>query len=194
MSISKADIRNAGLKGRDGIDPERQAAYADRLAQEGLRLVQEFVGRTGSAVVSLYSPIGSEPDPAPLAAALQAAGHTLVLPVDWSTGTPLIYRRWVPGDRLAKGPLGISEPLDTAPTLDPDVLFVPLAGFDRRGHRVGYGAGNVDRTLASLRARKRVHALGVAYAEQEMAWVPEDFHDEALDLVITDRETVICGL
>jgi 5-formyltetrahydrofolate cyclo-ligase len=193
MSTSKAEIRNAGLKGRDGIDPERRSAYADRLAKEGMRLVQEF-GRGKPIVVSLFSPIGSEPDPALLAATLQAAGHTLALPVDWSTGTPLVYRRWIPGDRLAIGPLGISEPLDTAPSLDPDVLFVPLAGFDRRGHRVGYGAGNVDRTLAWLRARKRIFALGVAYAEQEMAWVPEEFHDEALDLVITDRETVICGI
>ena len=190
MSISKAEFRNVGLKSRDGVEPERRAAYAARLAQEGLRLVKNFA--EGRMVVSLYSPIGSEPDPAPLAAALLEAGHTLALPVDYSTGTPLVYRRWTPGDRLARGPLGISEPLETAPALDPDVMFVPLAAFDRRGHRIGYGAGNVDRTLAALRARKRIRTLGVAYAEQELGWVPEELHDEPLDLVITDREIVVC--
>lgn len=194
MSESKSRLRNIGLKERDGIEADRRATYAARLAGEGTRLVREFADADGPVVVSLYSPIGSEPDVAPLASALLAAGHTLVLPVDYSTGTPLVYRRWIPGDRLAHGPLGIAEPLETAPALDPDVLFVPLAAFDRRGHRIGYGAGNVDRTLTALRARKRIRTLGVAYAEQELEWVPEEGHDEPLDLVITDREIVVCDI
>jgi 5-formyltetrahydrofolate cyclo-ligase len=70
-------------------------------------------------------------------------------------------------------------------------LFVPLACFDRRGHRIGYGAGYYDRTLAGLRTRKRVHAAGVAYGLCEVAAVPYESHDESLDAVVTEQETLI---
>ena len=67
-----------------------------------------------------------------------------------------------------------AEPLETAPAVDPDLLFVPLACFDRRGHRIGYGAGFYDRSLARLRAIKPVHAIGVAYGICEVAAVPDE--------------------
>jgi len=63
--------------------------------------------------------------------------------------------------------MAIEEPLPEAPETAPDLLFVPLAAFDRTGHRIGYGAGFYDRTLAGLRAQKSIWAVGVAYANQE---------------------------
>jgi 5-formyltetrahydrofolate cyclo-ligase len=71
-------------------------------------------------------------------------------------------------------------------------LFVPLAAFDRAGHRIGYGAGLYDRTLAELRAKKTICAVGVAYASQEFPEVPHDEHDESLDYVLTERELISC--
>ncbi len=74
----------------------------------------------------------------------------------------------------------------------PDLLFVPLAAFDRRGHRIGYGAGFYDRTLAALRAEKEVAAIGLAYAAQEVLFVPADDHDEPLDMVVTEKDVIVC--
>jgi 5-formyltetrahydrofolate cyclo-ligase len=192
MSSTKAELRNFALKRRDAIDREARAHFASRLAVVGPRLVLEFSPASDSRVTSFFSTIGSEPDTRPLATALHAAGVPLVLPVDWSHGTPLLFRRWVPGNRLAVGPLGIAEPLQDAPELEPDVLFVPLAAFDRRGHRLGYGAGNVDRTLRALRVRKTVRVIGVAYAVQEELFIPNEPHDEPVDLVVTDHDILIC--
>ena len=169
-----------------------RAAFAARLARIGPCLVREAAGAGERLVTSLFWPIGSEPDVGPLAAALDAAGASLVLPVDWSPGSPLVYRRWAPGDRLAIGPMGIAEPLALAPAMQPDVLFVPLAAFDRRGHRLGYGAGNVDRTLTILRGSKRVRAIGIAFAAQEEPSLPIEPHDEPLDTIVTEREIVVC--
>jgi 5-formyltetrahydrofolate cyclo-ligase len=192
MSSTKAELRNAALKRRDRIDGDARAEFASRLARVGPRLLLDFWFAGGRPVTSFYSAIGSEPDAMPLALALHAAGVRLALPVDWSHGAPLVFRRWRPGDRLAVGPLGIAEPLDDAPELEPDVLFLPLAAFDRRGNRIGYGAGNVDRTLAALRGRKTVQAIGVAYAGQEEEVIPREPHDEPVDIVVTDRDIFFC--
>ena len=87
--------------------------------------------------------------------------------------------------------MSIREPLEEAPVVDPDLLFVPLACFDRRGHRIGYGAGFYDRTLARLRAMKSIHAAGVAYGVCEIASVPYETHDQSLDAVVTEQETIL---
>jgi 5-formyltetrahydrofolate cyclo-ligase len=68
--------------------------------------------------------------------------------------------------------------------------LVPLVAFDRRCRRIGYGAGYYDRTLADLRKRKVVIAVGIAFAAQEVAEIPFDEHDQRLDLVLTEREMV----
>ena len=191
MPPEKADIRHRAFKRRDGIDRDLQARFAERLAAMGVHLVRQAAPGP-DPTVALYAPIGSEPDVRPMAEALDAAGIALGLPVDWSTGTPLVYRRWIPGDRLAAGPLGIGEPLEDADEVDPDIVFTPMAAFDRRGHRVGYGAGNVDRTLAALRARQPVTVIGIAFAIQEEPEIPSEPHDEPLDLVVTDFELIRC--
>ncbi len=87
--------------------------------------------------------------------------------------------------------MAIREPLAAAPAVDPDLLFVPLACFDRWGNRIGYGAGFYDRTLAGLRAMKPIHAAGVAYGVCEVAVVPYETHDQSLDAVVTDQETIL---
>ncbi len=79
---------------------------------------------------------------------------------------------------------------NSAPGVEPDLLFVPLACFDRRGHRIGYGAGYYDRSLAFLRSIKRIHAVGVAYGVCEVAAVPYEAHDQSLDVVVTEHETI----
>jgi 5-formyltetrahydrofolate cyclo-ligase len=67
------------------------------------------------------------------------------------------------------------------------VLIVPLACFDRAGHRVGYGAGYYDMTIHRLRTMKKIVAVGIAFAAQEIAKVPATDRDERLDLVLTEN-------
>ena len=192
MVSSKAELRDSALKRREGISLQARSDFAFRLANVGPPLVLECLPSVGKPVTAVFSPIGSEPDPRALVSALHAAGVRLVLPVDVSHGSELIFRRWLSDDRLAIGPLGIAEPLPDAPELEPDVLVVPLIAFDRRGHRLGYGAGNYDRTLGALRKRKQVRVIGVAYAVQEERMLPNEPHDEPVDLILTDRNVFLC--
>jgi 5-formyltetrahydrofolate cyclo-ligase len=121
---------------------------------------------------------------------LAEAGAQLALPLVAGRGKPLIMRSWRWGEPLAAGVWGIREPMPDTPEVEPDILLVPLLAFDRSGHRVGYGAGYYDLTLARLRAKKTVTAAGLAFAAQEVSHVPRAVFDARLDLVLTEKETV----
>jgi 5-formyltetrahydrofolate cyclo-ligase len=144
----------------------------------------------GPQVVSAFHPLRDEPDTLPLLTALAAEGFATALPAVVGPGSPLTFRLWRPGEPTRPGAMSIREPLEEAPAVDPELLFVPLACFDRRGHRIGYGAGYYDRSLARLRAMKRTRAAGVAYGVCEIAAVPYETHDQSLDAVVTEQETL----
>ena len=93
---------------------------------------------------------------------------------------------------MVAGVWGIREPGPEAPEVEPAILIVPLLAFDRRGHRIGYGAGYYDLTIARLRAKKPVVAAGIALAAQEIAAVPTTPSDVRLDLVLTESEVIDC--
>jgi 5-formyltetrahydrofolate cyclo-ligase len=178
---TKAELRRAALERRDALDGEQRAAAAQAVAQRGLP-----IEITGTTVVAGYSPIRSEIDPMPLMRELAAKGARLALPVITARGQALHFRVWHPGDRLLPGPLGILEPSPAASEIVPDIVLVPLAAFDQAGHRIGYGAGHYDRTLAQMRKSRHAVAVGLAFADQEVEAVPVLAHDVALDFVVTE--------
>lgn len=138
------------------------------------------------ATVAGFHPMPPEIDVLPALTLFAGAGHTVSLPVVVGRKRPLIFRRWMPGAALANGVLGIPYPPENNPEVEPSILLVPLLAFDRRGHRLGYGGGYYDRTLAALRAKRPVFAIGVGYAFQEVDEVPADSLDQRVDAIATD--------
>ena len=141
-------------------------------------------------IVCGYAPIRSEFDPRPLMQKLEARGAVLALPVIGQRDAPLTVRRWHPEEPLVPGPHGILQPAAQSDVVFPDIVLVPLAAFDRAGHRIGYGAGYYDRTLAHLRDMDDVSAVGLAFSVQEVDAVAAASHDERLDFVLTEREII----
>jgi 5-formyltetrahydrofolate cyclo-ligase len=180
---SKQELRAAALAARDALGDKKREAAARALAKRGLPL-----DIAAGAVVSGYSPIRNEIDPTPLMLKLAEAGARLALPVINARGKSLTFRAWSPSDRLMMGPLGIPEPSPAAAELIPNIMLVPLAAFDRAGHRIGYGAGHYDFTLAHLRKAKVITAVGTAFSVQEIKAVPALPHDVALDYVLTEKK------
>ena len=180
---AKATLRAAALTARDALSEKQRAAAAKTIAKRGLPV--EIAPGT---VVAGYSPIRSELDPTPLMQTLAAKGARLALPVITQRGQSLRFRIWHVGDRLLPGSLGILEPSPAAAEIVPDIVLVPLAAFDRIGHRIGYGAGHYDRTLAQLHKSKGFAAIGLAFAGQEVATVPALQHDVPLDYVLTETK------
>ncbi len=181
---SKADLRAAALAARDALGDRKRAAAANKIAKRGLPI--EIAAGT---VVSGYSPIRNEIDPTPLMLKLALAGARLALPVINARGKSLTFRAWSPSDRLVLGSLGIPEPSPASAELIPDIMLVPLAAFDRAGHRIGYGAGHYDHTFAHLRKSHQVTGIGLAFAVQETPAIPALSHDVALDFVPTEKDT-----
>ena len=178
---SKSILRTAALARRDALSEAQRAAAAQAIARRGLP-----VEIAPGAVVAGYSPIRNELDPTPLMQTLAARGARLALPVITARGQSLRFRVWHAGDKLLPGSLGILEPSPAAAEIVPDIVLVPLAAFDRTGHRIGYGAGHYDRTLAHLHKSKGFAAIGLAFSGQEVAAVPALQHDVPLDYVLTE--------
>jgi 5-formyltetrahydrofolate cyclo-ligase len=183
--LTKSALRASALAARDALPVAERRRAAQSIA------MRRFPVPLGEGtIVAGYSPIRSECDPVPLMRSLAARGAQLALPVVHAKDRELAFSEWRQGEQLIAGPYGILQPRAEAYPLEPDIILVPLAAFDRRCRRIGYGVGYYDRTLADLRKRRVVIAVGVAFAIQEIEAVPSDEHDQRLDLVLTERETI----
>jgi 5-formyltetrahydrofolate cyclo-ligase len=181
----KAELRRAAQARRDALPAGLRKAAAEAIAARVFPLAV-----ASGAIVSGFMPLKSEINPLPLMRKLADAGARLALPEVAGRGKPLIMRSWQWGEPLVSGVWGIREPAPDAPEVQPDILLVPLLAFDRSGHRIGYGAGYYDLTIAQLRANKPIIALGIAFAAQEIECVPRTARDAQLDLVLTENETI----
>lgn len=168
------------------------AAERQRLAFALADTVAEQLSFTPGAVVSGFLSIGDELDTAPLLAALHRRGARLALPVMRGKGKPLDFRAYAPGDDLDTVMWGIREPKPDRPILEPFVILVPLLAFDAQGWRLGYGGGFYDRTIRLARESRTVRAIGLAFDQQKVDWVPHLDYDEPLDGVLTPSGLTLC--
>ena len=137
-----------------------------------------------SDIVAAYWRIRDEVDCQPILVRLMDSNQTVVLPVVLGPEQPLDFRVWEQGASLYESGFGTLAPSDLAPRAEPDVVLMPLLGFDSRGTRLGYGGGYYDRTLASM--KKRPKLIGLAYSAQEFEKIPREAHDVPLDAVVTE--------
>jgi 5-formyltetrahydrofolate cyclo-ligase len=185
LSELKSIVRKDALMRRDAMPAAERAKAAEEVTARPFP-----IAIAPGTIVSGFMPLKTEISPLPLMRRLADAGAQLALPVIDGRCKPLILRAFAFGDALASGQWGIREPKADAPDVEPDILLVPLLAFDRRGHRIGYGAGYYDMTIARLRGFKPVVAAGIAYACQEIGEVPVTPRDARLDLVLTEREII----
>jgi len=176
----KAQARKAAFAARARAHAGAQADGRNVAMQAHLRAA---LAGLGDAPLAGYMPIRTEADPLPVMAT--HAGPVGV-PVIVAPGQALVFHRWTPDGAMRVGQFGARIPT-VGEAMVPRVLIVPLAAFDARGYRLGYGGGFYDRTLAALRAAGPVLALGYAYGAQEVPLVPIDEYDQRLDGVVTEN-------
>jgi 5-formyltetrahydrofolate cyclo-ligase len=177
----KKQLRAEALARRDALDPqwriEASLGMADAVAG------WEFEPGT---VVSGFWPMRSEVDVRPLMFALRDRGARLCLPAILDK-TTIVFRELVRGAPLVDMGFGTHGPGPEAAVLEPALMLVPLAAFDGRGHRIGYGAGYYDRAIAKLHeARRTPRLVGIAFDCQEVGRVPDEPHDVVLAEILTE--------
>jgi 5-formyltetrahydrofolate cyclo-ligase len=178
----KSVLRKERLAARARLTPNERRAKADAMARLG---VMAIAFETGN-VVSGFFPIRSEADIRPLMADLADRGARLCLPVVLDKET-IEFREFRSGAPLVETGFGTMGPGEDAAVVDPDIMLVPLAAFDREGHRIGYGGGYYDRAIEKLQQKGRKPKLfGIAFDVQEVAKVPFEPHDVRLDGVLTE--------
>ena len=188
MTDAKRALRIERAERRAALHAER-GWWAAQVAMANLPPIE------GSGVVAGYWPMRSEFDPRPLMRRFAGAGWRIALPVTPARGVaaPLEFRLFRAEAELVAHAFGMWEPHPSATVVRPDVVIVPMLAFDRRGHRVGYGAGHYDRTLAGLRAERPVSAIGLAFAGQEVEEAPITATDQPLDAILTERAFTAFG-
>ena len=173
---------------------ERERLIAARLALDAATIgryrglidahLERAFPQLAESCVAFCWPIRNEYDARHLARRLRAQGATTALPVVVARGLPLIFRDWHSGVPLAQGALGIPHPVDSREVL-PDVLLLPVNGFDALGYRLGYGGGFFDRTLAVL--ARRTISIGIGYELARIDTVHPQSWDMPLDWLVTER-------
>ena len=135
-------------------------------------------------------PIKREPD---IRAAVQdwmAEGAIAALPVVVAEAQPLAFRVWALDSCLEADRYGIPTPVD-GDFVHPDLILLPLNGFDSQGFRLGYGGGYFDRTLAALSPRPLT--IGVGFEINRLDSIRPESHDLPLDWIVTEAGAFNCA-
>ncbi|MCP4185088.1 MAG: 5-formyltetrahydrofolate cyclo-ligase [Hyphomicrobiales bacterium] len=178
----KSELRELILKKRDGMDAEQRIDKSIAAAE----LANQHIEFDPGTVISGFFPIKSEIDPRPLMDYFRVRGAVLCLPVIIDK-TKIIFRELVRGAELIDTGFGTLGPADDVRLVDPGIMLVPLSVFDRKGGRIGYGAGYYDQAISHL-AEKGITpvTIGMAFDCQQYDLVPQEPHDIAMNAMITE--------
>lgn len=185
---AKAALRLTAHAARAALGLETRTASAQAVSEHFFRDILLGQGE----VVAAYWRIRDELDCQPILVRLMDATQPVVLPVVLGPDEPLEMRIWEQGAALYPSGFGTLAPSELAPRAEPDVVLIPLLGFDRVGTRLGYGGGYYDRTLARLGKKPRL--IGLAFCAQELDAIPRESHDVPLDAVVTETGVRHFGL
>ncbi len=185
-STHKTALRAQALLLRQEHDPLLKVQKDEKIL-ENLEKIPEF---TQSSRVLFYLPIKGEVNLEPLFEKYKGKKQFYLPRVD-NKQKKLIIHPITSLTETSPGNYDIPEPHDHLPETDPqdlNIILVPGILFDRRGHRIGYGHGHFDRLLKDTAALK----IGIAYEFQITNTIPNEPHDEAMNIIITEKNILHC--
>lgn len=142
---------------------------------------------TAGLTVAGYQKTGSEVSADAILTAANALDVVTALPFIGARGEVMRFKHWLANEPLIKSPYGFLQPSADTPDAAPDIILVPLVGFDRDMNRLGQGAGHYDRIFMIFPNALRI---GLAWSCQEKPSIPTDPWDVRLDAVLTEKEWI----
>jgi len=191
QALDKPAMRAMCLDRRNALSPEFRETASRQICRHVMDLLSDRALLKGPEIrgleISAYLPIRSEVDLSELIPQLQGAGALVSLPVVLSK-TEIVFRRFRSGDVLQAAGFGTTGPAADAEIVDPALLLVPLAGFDAKGARIGYGAGHYDRAIQRMLEKSLTPiTIGIGFAAQNVPHVPAEPHDMPLAAIVTEN-------
>ena len=135
-----------------------------------------------------YYPINSEISCLEILEILEKNNFKISLPIIKKNNNMDFYE-WSFRDTLSVSQQGIPEP-KTKKKVIPDILIVPLVGFDRYKFRLGYGGGFYDRYISKILKFKKILTVGFAFSFQEVSKIPINKFDQKLNFILTDEKII----
>lgn len=179
-SVDKAELRSI-VRSQPYVTGVTSSAVAGRLF--------EWISPRIPGTISAFLAMEGEVDVSSLFTRLP--GWRWVLPRVEKDRTMTFRDRDVPREVHA---FGMEQPIDSGPVIpvhEIDVFLTPGLAFDRRGGRLGNGAGFYDRVLSRRRADSL--AVGVTIDDRVLEAVPLEDHDELVDWVATESTVIECS-
>ena len=184
-AMTKTELRRLARARRKQFVADRGSALFPTHAPH----MAELFGRLSPQIcIAGYCAMPNEADISALLTQIEGRGAALALPWIGEQGQDMLFRSWTGGAPLNIAADKFLQPLSTAKQVVPDIVLIPLLGFDRQGTRLGQGAGYYDRALARESAPLRI---GIAWSLQEFENLPADPWDMPLDAILTEAEWVI---
>lgn len=176
-TVWRRTMRREMLARRAALSAEVHAAWS---AQIAAHLLKQF---PPPPVVAFCWPVRQEPDVRAALLEWHGRGVQLSLPVVLGESEPLRFRTWSPHSDMAPDRYGIPTPVAGEWVL-PELILIPLNGFDAAGFRLGYGGGFFDRTLAALSPRPQT--IGLGFEMNRLDSIRPEVHDQRLDWIVTE--------
>ena len=161
------------------LDPDERNCRSERIVSR----LEAALCKSSGRLLAAYWPVRGEPDLRNWMIRNIERGSRIALPIVVAGNRPLEFRLWSPGDPLERGLWDMLVPA-RGTAVQPDVIIAPGVGFDEAGHRLGYGGGLLDRTLAAMPRKPQV--IGVGFAESRIRTIYPQPLDVPMDLVVTD--------
>jgi len=171
--------RSALIERRLDAGPSQRLRWSEAIVRHLAMLLPAADGR----VLGFCWPYKGEPDVLPAVRRWVASGGTAALPVVVQAHAPMVFRRWHPDVEMTTGAYDIPIPANTE-ELRPDLVLIPLTGFDDAGYRLGYGGGFFDRTVVALMPRPLM--IGIGFELSRIATIYPQAHDQPMDLIVTE--------
>ena len=133
-----------------------------------------------------YYPFNCEIDDLEILELLEKKKYQISLPII-KKNNQMDFFKWSNNDPLKINKYGIPEPISSE-IFYPDILLIPLVGFDNDLNRLGYGGGFYDRYIKKIEKNNKVIKIGLAFSYQKLESLPINQHDKKLDFIITEKE------
>ncbi|MCF4099777.1 5-formyltetrahydrofolate cyclo-ligase [Maritalea mediterranea] len=171
---------------RQRLYEQRKCISPDARNEASIELssaLDKVIGDVSGLKIAANWPIRGEFDLRDWMRDCHVKGASIALPVVKQKNAPVEFHEWQPETKMKLGHWRIPVPYNEHP-ISPDVVVVPLLGFDKAKYRLGNGGGYYDRTLAQMDDRTKV--IGVGYTQSAMDTIFPMPWDIAMDVIVLD--------